>query len=97
MLSLGRAFREEGCPLPKKAWGWCVPDRVWEASRGLPVGRTEMKGAGVEAGEGNGGVGGIGDDMLSAIGSRVSANEEADALCGMETGPSAIDAFRACG
>ena len=36
-----------------------------------------MKGAGVEAGEGNGGVGGIGDDMLSAIGSRVSANEEA--------------------
>jgi len=56
-----------------------------------------MKGAGVEAGEGNGGVGGMGDDMLSAIGSRVSANEEADALCGMETGPSAIDAFRACG
>jgi hypothetical protein len=57
-----------------------------------------MKDAGVEAGEGNGGVGGIGDDMLSAIGSRVSANEEADALCGMETGPSVvIEAFRACG
>jgi hypothetical protein len=59
-----------------------------------------MNDAGVEAGEGNGGVGGIGDDMLSAIGSRVSANEEADAdaLCGMETGPSVvIDAFRACG
>jgi hypothetical protein len=50
----------------------------------------------VEAGEGNGGVGGTGD-MLSAIGSRVSANEEAEALCGIETGPSAMDAFRACG
>jgi hypothetical protein len=50
-----------------------------------------MKGAGVEAGEGNGGVGGMGDDMLSAIGSRVSVNEEADALCGMGTGPSVID------
>jgi hypothetical protein len=57
-----------------------------------------MKDAGSEAGEGNGCVGGIGDDMLSAIGLRVSANEEADALCGMETGPSVvIDAFRACG
>jgi hypothetical protein len=57
-----------------------------------------MKDAGLEAGEGNGCVGGIGDDMLSAIGLRVSTNEEADALCGMETGPSVvIDAFRACG
>lgn len=55
-----------------------------------------MKGAGVEAGEGNGGVGGMGD-MLSAIGSRVSAKEEAEALCGIGTGPSVIDAFRACG
>lgn len=53
-----------------------------------------MKGAGVEAGEGNGGVGGIGDDMLSAIGSRVSANEETDALCRMGTGPPVIDIFR---
>jgi len=51
----------------------------------------------VDAGEGNGGVDEMRDDMLSAIGSRVSANEEADALCGMETEPSVIDAFRACG
>jgi hypothetical protein len=35
--------------------------------------------------------------MLLAIGSRVSANEEADALCEMGTGLSIIDAFRACG
>lgn len=56
----------------------------------------EMKGAGVEAGEGNGGVGGMGD-MLSAIGSSVSAKEEAEALCGIGTGPSVIDGFRACG
>lgn len=55
-----------------------------------------MKGAGVGAGEGNGGVGGMGD-MLSAIGSRVSAKEEAEALCGIDTGPSTIEAFRACG
>lgn len=48
------------------------------------------------AGEGNGGVGGMGD-MLSAIGSSESVNEEAEALCGIETGPSAIEALRACG
>ena len=57
---------------------------------------AEMKGAGVGAGEGNGGVGGMGD-MLSAIGSRVSAKEEAEALCGIDTGPSTMEAFRACG
>ena len=38
VLSLGRGFREEGCPLPKRAWGSCVPERGWEASRWLPVG-----------------------------------------------------------
>jgi hypothetical protein len=53
-----------------------------------------MKEDGVGAGDGIGGVGGIGD-MLSEMGSRESAKEEVEALCGMETGRSAIDAFRA--
>jgi hypothetical protein len=51
---------------------------VWEASQGLP---------GVETGEGNGGVGTMGNDILLVIRSRVSTNEEADALCRMGTGP----------
>jgi hypothetical protein len=53
-----------------------------------------MNGAGVAAGEGRGGVGGTGD-MLSAMGSRESAKDEVEALCGIGTGTSTIDAFRA--
>ena len=53
-----------------------------------------MNGDGEGAGEGNVGVGGMGD-MLSAIGSRESAKDEAEALCGIGTGPSTIDGFRA--
>jgi hypothetical protein len=53
-----------------------------------------MNGDGVGAGEGNVGVGGTGD-MLSAMGSRESAKDEVEALCGIETEPSTIDAFRA--
>jgi len=52
-----------------------------------------MNGAGVGAGEGSGGVGGMGD-MLSAMGSRESAKDDVEALCGIGTGTS-IDAFRA--
>ena len=53
-----------------------------------------MNGAGVAAGEGRGGVGGTGD-MLSAMGSRESAKDDVEALCGIGTGTSTIDAFRA--
>jgi hypothetical protein len=53
-----------------------------------------MNGDGVGAGEGSGGVGGTGD-MLSAMGSRESAKDEVEALCGIETGTSMIEAFRA--
>jgi len=47
----------------------------------------------VGAGERSGGVGGTGD-MLSAMGSRESAKDDVEALCGIGTGTS-IDAFRA--
>lgn len=48
------------------------------------------------AGEGKVGVGGIGD-MLSAIGSRDSAKDEDEALCGIGAGTSAMESLRACG
>ena len=48
------------------------------------------------AGEGNEGVGGIGD-ILSAIGSRESAKDDDEALCGIGIGPSATESLRACG
>jgi len=50
-----------------------------------------MNGAGVGAGKGSGGVGGMGD-MLLAMGSRESTKDDVEALCGIGTGTS-IDAF----